>query len=50
MPSFSLDLTQMLTLAAQMFNQFAPILLIGAGIAVGLGLAIRVVGEIRRAF
>jgi hypothetical protein len=33
-----------------MFNTFAPILLIGAGLAIGIGLAIMVVSEIRRAF
>ncbi|GJQ51258.1 MAG TPA: hypothetical protein PLD47_13920 [Aggregatilineales bacterium] len=47
--SFNFDMESLLSTAANIFNSFAPIFLLIAGISVGFGLIVRVVNELRRA-
>ena len=47
--SFNFDMTQLLSTAADIFNGFAPIFLLVAGIPLGMGLLTRVVSEVRKA-
>lgn len=50
MGSFSVDLSGFMTMAASMFNAFVPILLIGAAISAGVGLAFMVGDKLGRVF
>jgi len=50
MPSFDLDVTSLLSYAAQIFNGIGPVFFIIAGISVGIGLLMRILNELKRAF
>lgn len=48
--SFELDTTGLLETAAQIFNGLGPVFFVVAGITVGIGLLMRVINELRKAF
>jgi hypothetical protein len=47
--SFSVDTTSLITTASSMFNALIPILMVVAGISLGIGLAVLVAKEIKSA-
>ena len=48
--SFDLDTTGMMSMAATIFNALGPIFFVVAGISIGIGLLMKIVDELRRAF
>jgi hypothetical protein len=50
MPSFNLDVTGMLNMAASIFNGLGPLFFVIAGISIGVGLLMKIVDELRKAF
>jgi len=50
MPSFDLDVNSLLTMAASIFNGLGPLFFVIAGISVGIGLLMRILNELKRAF
>lgn len=47
--SFNFDMTSLLETAASIFNSFAPIFMVIAGLGVGLALLTTVISEVRKA-
>ena len=48
--SFDLDTTGMMSMASSIFNALGPIFFMIAGISIGVGLLMKIVDELRRAF
>jgi hypothetical protein len=50
MPSFNLDITYMLQMAANMFNALGPVWFIIIGVSIGVGLLTKILAELKKAF
>ena len=48
--SFDLDTTGMMSMASRIFNGIGPIFFVIAGVSIGIGLLLKIVGELRRVF